>query len=152
MTGLYLDEFTTGLLVRHTLRRTVTEADNLLFSTLTHNSSPLHLDAEFMKQSEFGRPLVNSCFTFGLMIGVSVADTTQGTAIANLGYDELRFPKPVFAGDTLRFESEVLAARASASRPGAGIVKLAHRAFNQRDELVASCQRDVLVRRRPAGS
>ncbi len=152
MAGLFLDDFRPGLLVPHALHRTVTEADNLLFSTLTHNSSPLHLDAQFMKQSEFGQPLINSCFTFGLMIGVSVADTTHGTAIANLGYDELRFPKPVFVGDTLRFETEVLAARASASRPDAGIVKLAHRAYNQHGELVASCQRDVLVRRRPAGS
>jgi acyl dehydratase len=151
MPGLWFEDFVPGAVTRHGLRRTVTETDNVLFSTLTHNGSPLHLDAEFMRDSEFGRPLVNSCFTFGLMIGISVADTTQGTAIANLGYDAVRFPKPVFAGDTLRVETEVRAARPSGSRPEAGVVTLAHRMLNQRDELVASCERAVLVRRRPAG-
>lgn len=150
MPGLYLEDFVVGAVTRHALHRTVTEADNVLFSTLTHNVSPLHLDAEYMKASEFGRPLVNSGYTFGLMIGISVADTTAGTAIANLGYDELRFPLPVFAGDTLRVETEVLETRPSRSRPEAGIVTLGHRALNQRDEVVATCRRSVLVRRRPA--
>jgi acyl dehydratase len=148
MTGRHCEDFQPGTVLRHDLHRTVTEADNLLFTALTHNSSPLHLDAEAMRTSEFGRPLVNSCFTFGLMVGVSVADTTMGTAVANLGYDEVRFPKPVFAGDTLRVETEVKAVRDSASRPDAGVVPLVHRTFNPRDALVASCSRTVLVRRR----
>ncbi len=150
MPGLYYEDFTVGMLLRHDLRRTITEADNVLFSTLTHNPSPLHLDAEFMAGSEFGQRLVNSCLTFSLMVGISVGDTTMGTAIANLGCDELRFPKPVFHGDTLRVETEVAAQRDSRSRPQAGLVTLAHRAFNQRSELVASCKRVVLVRRRGA--
>jgi acyl dehydratase len=150
MPALYYEDFAVGMVLRHALRRTVTEADNVLFSTLTHNPSPLHLDAEFMKNSEFGQRLVNSCLTFSFMVGVSVGDTTLGTAIANLGCDELRFPKPVFHGDTLRFETEVAALRTSASRPEAGLVTLVHRAYNQRDELVASCSRVALVRRRTA--
>jgi acyl dehydratase len=150
MTGLYCEDFRVGTVIRHDLRRTVTETDNVVFSTMTHNPSPLHLDAEFMRKSEFGRPLVNSCFTFGLMIGISVVDTTMGTAIANLGYDEARFPKPVFAGDTLRVETEVTDVRDSKSRPAAGIVTLMHRAYNQREELVASCTRTVLVKKKGA--
>jgi acyl dehydratase len=150
MTGLYYEEFAVGQVLQHPLRRTVTEADNVLFSALTHNPSPLHLDEEFMKDSEFGQRLVNSCLTFSLMIGISVADTTMGTAIANLGCDEVRFPKPVFHGDTLRVETEVAAARESRSRPGAGLVTLVHRAYNQRAELVASCSRVTLIRKRGA--
>lgn len=149
MAGLYYEEFTVGQVFRHAIRRTVTETDNVLFSTLTHNPAALHLDAEAMKDSEFGERIVNSGFTLGLMVGISVADTTLGTAIANLGWDEVRFPKPVFHGDTLRIETEVLALRESRSRPDAGIVTFAHRAWNQRDELVASCRRTGLLRRQP---
>lgn len=149
MAGLYYEEFRVGQLFRHAIRRTVTETDNVLFSTLTHNPAALHLDAEAMKDSEFGARIVNSGFTLGLMVGISVADTTMGTAIANLGWDEVRFPKPVFHGDTLCIETEVLALRESRSRSDAGIVTFAHRAWNQRDELVASCQRTGLLRRRP---
>jgi acyl dehydratase len=151
MSGLFCEDFEVGAVIRHGLRRTVTQSDNILFSALTHNPSPLHLDAEFMRKSEFGQPLVNSCFTFGLMIGISVADTTMGTAIANLAYDEVRFPKPVFGGDTLRVETEILGVRDSKSRPGAGIVTLSHRTYNQNDELVASCTRTVLVKKKQAG-
>lgn len=152
MTGRYCEDFQAGMVMRHELRRTVTEADNVIFTTMTHNPSPLHLDAEYMRKSEFGQPLVNSCFTFGLMVGISVGDTTMGTAVANLGFDEVRFPRPVFHGDTLRVETEVVTVRDSASRPGTGVVTLMHRTFNQREELVASCQRTVLVRKKPAKS
>ena len=150
MAGLYYDEFQTGQRFDHALRRTVTETDNLLMTTLTHNSASLHLDAEAMKDSEFGQVLVNSCFTLSLMVGISVGDTTQGTAVANLGWDEVRFPIPVFVGDTLRIETEVHAMRESKSRPNAGIVTLVHRAFNQRDELVAHCRRNALILKRSA--
>jgi acyl dehydratase len=149
MPGLYYDELRPGQRFEHPLRRTVTETDNLLITTLTHNPAALHLDAETMKDSEFGRVLVNSCFTLSLMVGISVGDTTHGTAIANLGWDEVRFPKPVFVGDTLRVETEVREMRESRSRPDAGIVTFAHHAYNQRDELVANCLRVTLIRRRP---
>ncbi|MXO67018.1 MaoC family dehydratase [Altericroceibacterium endophyticum] len=149
MAGLWFDELTVGQTFDHAIRRTVTETDNLMFSTLTHNPAQLHLDAEYMKGTEFGQILVNSTFILGLMVGVSVGDTTLGTAVANLGWDEVRFPKPVFVGDTLRIESEVLALRESKSRPDQGIVTFAHRAFNQKDELVAHCQRSGLQRKRP---
>jgi acyl dehydratase len=122
MAGRYFDEWQVGDRIAHAITRTVTETDNVLISTLTHNPQPLHLDHEAAAQSEFGRPLVNSIYTFGLMIGVSVADTTLGTLVANLGYDKLVFPNPVFAGDTLRSESECIAVRESRSRPNAGIV------------------------------
>ncbi len=150
MAGLYYEDFKPGQIIAHELRRTVTETDNLLLTALTHNPAALHLDAEYMQASEFGQVLVNSCFTLSLMIGISVSDTTLRTAIANLGIDEVRFPSPVFIGDTLRVETEVAAARASRSRPGAGVVTLLHRAFNQADTLVASCKRALLVRKRPA--
>jgi acyl dehydratase len=150
MAGKWFDELEVGQLFRHDIRRTVTESDNLLVSTLTHNPAQLHLDAEYMKGTEYGRIIVNSTFTLGLMVGVSVGDTTLGTAVANLGWDEVRFPKPVFIGDTLRIETEVAELRDSKSRPDAGIVIFVHRAFNQRDELVASCRRTGLQRRRPA--
>ncbi len=152
MPGRYLEHFQPGVVLRHSQGHTITQAENEQFTRMTLNTSPLHLDPEYMKTTEFGRPLVNSCLTVRRMVGVSVADTTEGTAIANLGYDELRFPQPVFPGDTLRFETEVLAARASRSRTDAGIVKLAHRCYNQRNELVAACQRDVLVQRQPTGA
>jgi acyl dehydratase len=150
MAGLWFDELEVGMLFQHAIRRTVTETDNLLFSALTHNPAQLHLDAEYMKGSEFGQILVNSTFTLGLMVGVSVGDTTLGTAIANLGWDEVRFPAPVFIGDTLRIETEVGELRPSRSRPHAGIVTYIHRAFNQRNELVASCKRSGLQRMKPA--
>ena len=150
MPGLYFEDCTPDLAISHAVRRTVTETDNILITTLTHNVQPLHLDAEAAAASEFGRPLVNSVFTFGLMVGVSVADTTLGTLVANLGYDELTFPKPVFIGDTLRSETRVLSTRESKSRPDAGIVTFEHVSHNQRDERVARCTRTALLKRRPA--
>lgn len=149
MPGRYFDEWQVGDRVEHAVTRTVTETDNVLISALTHNPQPMHLDHELAAKSEFGKPLVNSIYTFGLMIGVSVADTTLGTLIANLGYDQLRFPNPVFAGDTLRSETECTALRESKSRPNAGIVTWAHRSFNQRDELVCECTRSALILKRP---
>ena len=148
MPGRYFDEWTVGDTIEHAITRTVTETDNVLISTLTHNPQPLHLDSEYAKGTEFGRPLVNSCFTFSLAVGVSVADTTLGTLVANLGYDEMRFPAPVFVGDTLRIESEVIDLRESKSRPNAGIVTWAHRAFNQRDELVCEMTRTALIQKK----
>ena len=148
MAGRFFDQWTVGDTVAHALTRTVTETDNLLISTLTHNPQPMHLDAEAAKDSEFGQILVNSCFTFSLTVGVSVADTTQGSLVANLGYDEMRFPKPVFVGDTLRIESECLDLRESKSRPNAGIVTFLHRAYNQDGTLVAECRRQALMKKR----
>jgi acyl dehydratase len=150
MAGLWFDELQVGQVFDHPIRRTVTETDNVLFSTLTHNPAQLHLDAEYMKGTEFKQILVNSTFVLGLMVGVSVGDTTLGTAVANLGWDEVRFPLPVFVGDTLRIETEVVELRPSKSRPDQGIVTFAHRAYNQRDELVAHCRRTGLQRKRPA--
>jgi acyl dehydratase len=150
MSGRYFDEWQVGDRVAHAVTRTVTETDNVLISALTHNPQPMHLDREVAAKSEFGRPLVNSVFTFGLMIGVSVADTTLGTLVANLGYDKLVFPNPVFAGDTLRSETECVAVRESKSRPNAGIVTWAHRSFNQKGELVCECTRTALLLKRPA--
>jgi acyl dehydratase len=150
MAGRYFDEWQVGDTVAHAITRTVTETDNVLITTLTHNPQPLHLDREAAANTEFGKPLVNSCFTFSLMVGVSVHDTTLGTLVANLGYDALRFPNPVFVGDTLRSESECTAVRTSKSRPNAGIVTWAHRSFNQRDELVCECTRTALILKRPA--
>ena len=145
MPGRYFDEWRVGDRVAHAVTRTVTEADNLLISTLTHNPQPMHLDREYAAKSEFKQPIVNSIFTFGLMIGVSVEDTTLGTLVANLGYDSLKFPNPVFIGDTLHSETECVAVRESKSRPNAGIVTWAHRSFNQRDELVCECTRTALL-------
>lgn len=150
MPGVWFDELSVGQRFDHAIRRTVTETDNVLFTTLSHNPAQLHLDAEYMKDSEYGQVLVNSCFTLSLMVGVSVGDTTLGTAVANLGWDEVRFPKPVFIGDTLNIVTEVLDLRESKSRPDAGIVTFLHQAWNQRGELVASCKRSGLQRRRPA--
>ena len=149
MPGRYFDEWQVGDRIEHSVRRTVTETDNVLISTLTHNPQPMHLDHEAASQSEFGMPLVNSVFTFGLMIGVSVADTTMGTLVANLGYDALKFPNPVFAGDTLRSETECIAVRESKSRPNSGIVTWAHRSFNQRGDLVCECTRTALLLKTP---
>jgi acyl dehydratase len=149
MAGRYFDEWQVGDRVAHEITRTVTETDNILITTLTHNPQPLHLDYEAAAKTEFGKPLVNSCFTFSLLVGVSVHDTTLGTLVANLGYDKLVFPKPVFAGDTLHCETECLELRESKSRPNAGIVTWAHRAFNQRGELVCECTRTALLQRKP---
>ncbi len=150
MPGLWFEEFHVGQVFQHAIRRTVTETDNVMFTTMTHNPAQLHLDEEYMRTTEYGQRLVNSVFTLGLMVGISVGDTTLGTAVANLGWDEVRFPRPVFHGDTLRVETEVIAVRDSKSRPDQGIVTFIHRAFNQRNELVASCKRSGLQRRRPA--
>ncbi len=150
MAGRFFDEWRVGDTIAHAVTRTVTETDNVLVSALTHNPQPMHLDHEVAAASEFGQPLVNSIYTFGLMVGVGVADTTLGTLIANLGYDKLVFPHPVFVGDTLRSESECVAVRASKSRPNAGIVTWAHRSFNQRGELVCECTRSALIARKPA--
>ncbi len=149
MPGRYYDEWQVGDRIAHAVSRTVTETDNVLISALTHNPQPMHLDHELAAKSEFGKPIVNSVYTFGLMIGVSVADTTLGTLIANLGYDALRFPNPVFVGDTLRSETECVGLRQSKSRPEAGIVTWAHRSFNQRDELVCECTRSALLHKQP---
>jgi len=152
MPGLYFEEFSVGQTIQHPIRRTVTEADNVFFTALTHNPARLHLDEEYGRTTEFGARIVNSLFTLGLMIGISVGETTLGTTVGNLGMDEVRFPKPVFHGDTLRIESEVLELRDSKSRPHNGIVIFAHRAFNQRDELVAACKRTALMLRKPQES
>ena len=152
MPGLYYEEFEPGMIFEHALRRTVTETDNLLITTLTHNPAALHLDAEYMKTTEFGQPLVNSCFTLSLMVGISVGDTTLGTTVANLGWDEVRFPQPVFVGDTLHVETEVHKMRESQSRPDTGIVTFRHRAYNQRNEEVANCKRIALMLKKPASS
>lgn len=149
MAGKYYDQFVEGEVIHHTVTRTVTETDNLLITTLTHNNQPMHLDAEVAAQSEFGHILVNSIFTFGLMVGVSVNDTTLGTLVANLGFDKVVFPKPVKIGDTLRTETSVVEKRASRSRPGQGIVVFEHRSYNQRGELVAQCLRSTLVKGSP---
>ena len=150
MSGLYYEEFEIGRRFEHKVHRTVTETDNLLFSALTMNPAALHLDAEYMKDTAYGKPLVNSVFTLGLMVGISIYDTTFGTTVANLGWEDVRLPKPVFVGDTLRIATTVLAMRESQSRKDAGIVTLEHRAFNQRNEEVASCRRVALMLKRPA--
>jgi acyl dehydratase len=144
--GRYFDAWQVGDRIEHEIRRTVTEADNLFFTVMTHNPQPLHLDVEAAKASEFGQILVNGTFTFALMVGLSVGDTTLGTLVANLGYDKLVMPKPVFIGDTLRATSEVAALRPSQSRPGAGVVTFLHEAINQRGEVVCRCERSALVK------
>lgn len=152
MAGRWFDEWKLGDSIVHEIRRTVTETDNLLFSTMTHNPQPLHIDLEAAKASEFGQILVNGTFTFALMVGLSVGDTTLGTLVANLGYDKLVMPKPVFIGDTLRAESEIAELRASQSRPDAGIVTFKHVLINQRDEIVCQCLRSALLRRKPVAA
>lgn len=149
MAGLYYEEFQVGMEFRHALTRTVTEMDNTLFCAMTHNPQPLHLDAEFAKGTEFGQRLVNSIFTLGLVIGVSVDDTTLGTTIGNLGMTEVRFANPVFHGDTLRAVTRVKDMRESKSRPSAGLVVFEHFGYNQRDEEVAYCQRTAFMMKRP---
>jgi acyl dehydratase len=150
MAGLWYEQFSIGQSFRHDIRRTVTETDNILFTTLSHNPAAIHLDHEYCKTSPYKQPLVNSVFTLGLMVGVSISDTTLGTTQANLGWDEVRFPKPVFVGDTLHCQTEVTEMRESRSRDDVGIVVFRHTAFNQRDELVASCLRSALMYKTPA--
>ncbi|WP_062784101.1 MaoC family dehydratase [Novosphingobium capsulatum] len=150
MTGRFFDAWAVGDRIEHPIRRTVTETDNLLFSCMTHNPQPLHLDAEAARASEFGQILVNGTFTFALMVGLSVGETTLGTLVANLGYDAVVMPKPVFIGDTLHATSAVLETRPSRSRPGAGIVTFAHELINQRGEVVCKCTRSALIAGTPA--
>jgi acyl dehydratase len=149
MTGRWFEQLPVGTTVQHSIRRTVTETDNVLFTTMTMNPSPLHLDAEYAAGTEFGRPLVNSMFTAALVVGLSVAELTLGTLVAQLGLSEVAFPAPVFTGDTIRVETEVVEARESRSRPDAGIVVFEHRAHNQRDELVCRLRRTALMHRAP---
>lgn len=148
MASKLFDDWVVGERIAHPIRRTVTETDNLLFSTMTHNPQPLHLDVEAAKASEFGQILVNSTFTFSLLVGLSVGETTLGTLVANLGFDKVVTPKPVFIGDTLRAYSEVKELRESKSRPDAGIVTFVHEMWNQRDEVVCRCERTALLQRR----
>lgn len=150
MAGRYFEDWTVGDRIVHEIRRTVTETDNLMFSVMTHNPQPLHIDVEAAKASEFGQILVNGTFTFALMVGLTVADTTLGTLVANLGYDKLVMPKPVFIGDTLRASSEVVELKESRSRPNAGIITFRHEMLNQRNEIVCQCLRSALIQRRPA--
>jgi acyl dehydratase len=149
VTGRWFEELVPGLIIDHAVTRTVTEADNTLFCVMTMNPQPLHLDEAFAAQTEFGTRLVNSLFTLSLLVGLSVYEATLGTTVANLGFSEIAFPAPVFAGDTIRAQTEVIDARPSSSRPGQGIVTFEHRAYNQRGELVARCRRAGLMRGRP---
>ncbi|MEM6615639.1 MAG: MaoC family dehydratase [Pseudomonadota bacterium] len=151
MAGLYFEEFEEGQRFEHRIRRTVTESDNMLFSNMTLNPQPLHIDFDFCKnETQFGQPLVNSLFTLGLMIGISVNDTTVGTTIANLGMTEVRFPNPLFHGDTVNVTTEVMTKRESKSRNDAGIVEFEHKAFKQSGELVAICRRQAFMKRQQA--
>ena len=152
VSGLWFEELTEGLVVEHAVRRTVTEADNVLFTTMSMNPAAPHLDAEYAAATEFGRPLVNSMFTAALVVGISVPELTLGTIVAQLGMDGIVFPAPVFAGDTIHVESEVVEARASRSRPDAGIVVFEHRAHNHRGELVCRMRRTGLMHRAPEGA
>lgn len=151
MHGKWFEELEVGLVVPHALTRTLLDSDNVLFSTMTMNPARLHLDFDYAeRETEFGRPLVNSLLTLSVLVGLSVLETTHGTTVANLGFQEVQFPAPVFGGDTIHAESEVVAARGSKSRPDSGIVTFEHRAFNQEDVLVCRARRDALMRRRPA--
>ena len=150
MAGLYFEELTVGRVFAHTLTKTVTESDNMLFSTMTLNPQPLHIDRHFAAGTDWGEPLVNSLFTLGLVIGISVHDTTLGTTIGNLGMSETNFPAPVFQGDSIHVTTEVMAVRASRSKPDRGIVDFLHRGYNQNDVLVCECRRQAMMMRRPA--
>ena len=149
MPGLWFDEMEVGKTFTHPITRTVTEMDNVLFSTLTMNPQPLHIDRHFSAQTEWGQPLMNSLFTLGLMVGISVNDLTVGTIVANLGMTEVKFPAPLFQGDTVRVTTEIVSKRDSRSRPDAGIVEFQHRAYKQDGTLVAECRRQVFMRKRP---
>ena len=150
MAGLYFEQLIVGRAFQHAIRRTVTDMDNILFSSLTYNPAAIHIDHEYAKSTEFGRPLMNSIFTLGLVVGLTIQDTTLGTTVGNLGFEEVTYPRPVFAGDTIRVESDVVAARASKSRPTQGIVTFLHRGLNQKDEIVCQCRRLALMMRAPA--
>ncbi len=148
--GRWFEDLEPGLVIDHAITRTVTESDNTMFSVMTMNPAALHLDESFAETTEFGTRIVNSLLTLSLLIGLSVYETTHGTTVANLGFDEVVFPAPVFHGDTIHAQTEVISARASSSRPEQGIVVFEHRAFNQRDELVTRCRRSALMHRRPS--
>lgn len=150
MAGYYLEEFEAGQVYRHPITRTITESDNVWFSVMTMNPQQLHIDFDFASKTEWGKPLVNSLFTLGLMIGISVHDTTHGTTVANLGMTETVFPHPLFHGDTVHVETQVISVRASKSKPDRGIVEFEHRAFNQNEVLVARCRRNAMILKKPA--
>jgi acyl dehydratase len=151
MAGQFYEQLDPGTVFQHAIRRTVTEMDNVLFTALTHNPAQLHLDEEYCREhTEYGQRIVNSAFTLGLVVGISVGDTTLGTTLGNLGMEAIRFPKPVFHGDTLRVETEVISRRESTSRPNAGLVVFEHRSFNQRQEMVATIRRTALMLKQPA--
>lgn len=150
VSGMWFEELTEGLVVRHAITRTVTESDNVMFTCMTMNPAPLHLDADYAASSEFGQVIVNSMFTLALLIGISVHELTMGTTVANLGFGAVTFPAPVFHGDTLHAETAILKARRSTSRPEQGVVTFEHRGFKQTDELVARCERTALMHCRPA--
>jgi acyl dehydratase len=149
VSGKWFEQLPVGTIVQHATRRTVTETDNVLFTTMTMNPAPLHLDADYASRTEFGRPIVNSMFTVALVIGLSVHELTLGTIVAQLGLSDVQFPAPVFPGDTIRVESEVVEARRSKSRPEQGLVVFEHRAFNQRDELICRARRTGLMHCQP---
>ncbi len=150
VSGRWFDDLPVGLVIHHVIRRTITEADNVAFTTMTMNPAWLHLDADYAeKETEFGRPLVNSLLTLGLVVGISVHETTLGTTVANLGFDKTDFPAPLFHGDTIRVETEVVGSRASRSRPEQGVTTFEHRAFNQDNVLVCRTVRNALMNRRP---
>jgi acyl dehydratase len=150
MAGRWFEGFSEGEVIEHATRRTVTETDNVLYTTMTMNPAAIHLDHDYSSKTEFGKPLVNSVFTLGLVVGLSVGDTTLGTTVGNLGFEDVKFPKPVFHGDTIRAETEVVAKRESKSRPTQGIVTFVHRGFNQRGEVVCECRRLALMMKAPA--
>lgn len=150
MAGLYLEEFVVGQVIRHAVRKSVTESDNMLFSVMTLNTQPLHIDFDYASKTEWGKPLVNSLFTLSLMIGISVNDTTIGTIVANLGMTETVFPHPVFHGDTISVETEIKSVRESKSKNDRGVVEMEHRAFNQHGVLVARCLRQTMMQKKPA--
>ena len=152
MAGLYFEEFFVGQVFEHGIRRTVTETDNVLFTTMTHNPAAIHLDAEYCKNTEFGQVLVNSTFTLALIVGISVHETTMGTTVGNLGFSKITFPNPVFVGDTLRVQTTVTSTRESQSRPNVGIITLAHRGINQDDKEVVYCERAAMMYKKGADS
>ncbi len=149
MAGLYFEEFEVGQVFEHAITRTITEMDNFMFTSMTYNPQPLHIDYDFASKTEWGQPIVNSLFTLGLMIGVSVHETTLGTTIGNLGMTDVKFPNPVFHGDTIRATSEIVSKRESKSRPKAGIVEFHHKAYKQDGKLVAECVRQAFMHKKP---
>lgn len=150
MPGRWFEQFQEGEVIEHAIRRTVTETDNVFYTTMTMNPAAIHLDHDYSSRTEFGKPLVNSLFTLGLVVGLTVGDTTLGTTVGNLGFEQVRFPKPVFHGDTIRAQTEVVAKRESKSRPTQGIVTFVHRGLNHRDEVVCECRRLALMMKAPA--